>query len=218
MRTDKRPIQAAVGDWRGGVTRARASCGCWMACGRSGRGGRAAKRCGATHVLCPSWSVPRRRDGAEVVGEALALAARGEGHRRIACRLDRPPGMVRGWLRAARARAESLRACATRWAVSLDRELVAVTPAGSELGDVVEAITLARPRPGAAVRSRAHRPVGAGGVADRRAAVRPDDAAAVAVPRGRAHARPHRYPAARGGCGSSAPAAPGCPPPASHGA
>jgi hypothetical protein len=99
--------------------------------------------CDTTHVLCPSWSVPRRRDGAEVIGEALRLAARGEGHRRIARRLGRPPGTVRGWLRAGRARAESLRACATRWVVSLDHELVAVTPADGELGDAVEAIMLA---------------------------------------------------------------------------
>lgn len=99
--------------------------------------------CGATHVLCPSWSVPRRRDGAEVIGEALALAVGGYGHRRIACQLGRPPGTVRGWLRAARGRAESLRACASRWVVALDHELVAVTPAGSELGDAVEAIMLA---------------------------------------------------------------------------
>jgi hypothetical protein len=100
--------------------------------------------CGATHVLVPSWSVPRRRDGAEVIGEALARAARGEGHRPIARRLGRPPGTVRGWLRAARARAETLRACGTRWAYALDPgELGAVTPAGSELGDAVEAVMLA---------------------------------------------------------------------------
>jgi hypothetical protein len=99
--------------------------------------------CGRTHVLCPSWSVPRRRDGAEVIGEALRLAAGGEGHRRIARRLDRPPGTVRGWLRAARANAQSLRVCATRWVVSLDPEPPAVTAAGSELGDVVEAVMLA---------------------------------------------------------------------------
>jgi len=99
--------------------------------------------CGATHVLSPSWSVPRRRDGAEVIGEALAHAARGEGHRRIARRLGRPPGTVRGWLRAARARAESLRACGVRWAYALDPEFGPVTPAGSELGDAVEAIMLA---------------------------------------------------------------------------
>jgi uncharacterized protein DUF6431 len=100
--------------------------------------------CGRTHVLCPSWSVPRRRDGAEVIGEALAQAARGEGHRPIARRLGRPPGTVRGWLRAARARAESLRACGARWAHTLDPDqLSAVTPAGSQLGDAVEAIMLA---------------------------------------------------------------------------
>jgi hypothetical protein len=99
--------------------------------------------CGATHVLCPSWSVPRRRDGAQVIGEALRLAAGGVGHRRIAARLGRPPGTVRGWLRAGRSRAESLRACATTQAVSLDLELVAVTPAGNALGEAVEAIMLA---------------------------------------------------------------------------
>jgi hypothetical protein len=103
-------------------------------------------RCGAcerTHVLSPSWLVPRRRDGAEVIGEALRLAAEGDGHRRIACRLDRPPGTLRGWLRAGRRRAGSLRACAARWTYTLDPETGAVMPAGSELGDAVEAIMLA---------------------------------------------------------------------------
>ena len=100
--------------------------------------------CGATHVLAPSWSVPRRRDAADVIGQALTQAARGEGHRPIARRLGRPPGTVRGWLRAARARAESLRACGARWAYALDPgELGAVTPAGSELGDAIEAVMLA---------------------------------------------------------------------------
>jgi len=98
--------------------------------------------CGATHVLCPAWSVPRRRDGAEVIGEALRLAVGGAGHRRIARQLGRSPGTVRGWLRAARARAGSVRAAATRWLVAVDQELVAVTPAGSELADAVEAVML----------------------------------------------------------------------------
>ena len=35
--------------------------------------------CDATHVLLPAWSVPRRRDGAEVIGRALVLKARGVG-------------------------------------------------------------------------------------------------------------------------------------------
>jgi transposase-like protein len=103
-------------------------------------------RCGAcetTHVLAPSWTVPHRRDGAEVIGEALRLAATGAGHRPIARHLGRPEGTVRGWLRAARRHAGSLRAYATRRIVALDPEPVAVTPAGSELGDAVEAIMLA---------------------------------------------------------------------------
>jgi transposase-like protein len=99
--------------------------------------------CETTHVLSPSWTVPRRRDSAEVIGEALRLAATGAGHRPIARRLGRPEGTVRGWLRAARRRAGGLRACATRWIVTLDPEPVAVTPAGSTLGDAVEAIMLA---------------------------------------------------------------------------
>lgn len=97
-------------------------------------------RCETTHVLSPSWMIPRRRDGAQVIGEALRLAADGVGHRRIARQLQRPEGTVRGWLRAARQRAESLRACATRRIVSLDPEPGAVTPTGSSLGDAVEAI------------------------------------------------------------------------------
>jgi hypothetical protein len=52
--------------------------------------------CQGTHVLAPAWLIPRRRDGVEVIGEALALAAAGVGHRPIARRLGRPQGTVRG--------------------------------------------------------------------------------------------------------------------------
>jgi hypothetical protein len=62
-----------------------------------------------------------------------------------------------------------------------------------------------RPRLGAALRPRTRRRVGASGVPDRRAALGPAGAAAVA---GRSRscpsARPHCHPAAHGGCGSSA--------------
>jgi hypothetical protein len=58
-------------------------------------------------------------------------------------KLQRPPGTVRGWLRAARQRAGNLRTCATRQLVALDVQVGAVTPAGSELGDAVEAMMLA---------------------------------------------------------------------------
>src|SRR5450755_1934471 len=48
------------------------------------------EQCETTHVLSPAWLVSRRRDGAEVIGEALRLADGGMGHRTIARRLDRP--------------------------------------------------------------------------------------------------------------------------------
>jgi transposase-like protein len=99
--------------------------------------------CARSHVLSPCWAVPRRRDGAEVIGEALRLAAAGLGHRRIAAQLGRPEGTVRGWLRAARRGAEGVRARATRWLVALDAEAGAITPAQSDLGDAVEAVMLA---------------------------------------------------------------------------
>jgi hypothetical protein len=99
--------------------------------------------CEQTHVLTPAWLVPRRRDGAEVIGEALRLAGGAAGRRTIARQLERPPSTVRGWLRAARRRAESLRACAVRWACALDPEIGPITPTRSALGDAVEAIMLA---------------------------------------------------------------------------
>ena len=100
------------------------------------------RRCGSTHVLCPAWSVPRRRN-AEVIGEALRQGARGDGHHTIAGRLGRPPGTVRGWLRAARHRAELLRCSGVRWAYALDAEQGVIMPASSPLGDAVEALATA---------------------------------------------------------------------------
>ncbi len=73
--------------------------------------------CEATHVISPAWCVPGRRDGSEVIGEALVQAAGGDGHRRIAGRLGRPAGTVRGWLRAARRCTEALRRAGVRWAL-----------------------------------------------------------------------------------------------------
>jgi hypothetical protein len=77
------------------------------------------RSCARTHVLLPAFCVPRRRDGVEVIGAALLAAAGGEGHRTIAARLDRPPGTVRGWLRAFAARADPIRQCAVSCTVEL---------------------------------------------------------------------------------------------------
>jgi Homeodomain-like domain len=96
--------------------------------------------CETTHVLLDACSVPRRRDGAEVIGEALVAKAQGDGHRRIAARLGRPPSTVRGWLRAAARRAELLGTAALRWVRALDASAGPPRPASSLLADAVEAL------------------------------------------------------------------------------
>ena len=99
--------------------------------------------CGSTHVLMPASLTARRRDVVEVIGAALALAAGGAGHRRIAIELDRPPETVRGWLRRARRNAQPLRTSGVRWWLALDPEPGPVQSAGCDLADAVEAIMLA---------------------------------------------------------------------------
>src|ERR1700757_2899635 len=96
--------------------------------------------CETTHVLLPAFSVPRRRDGSEVIGHALLAKAQGDGHRAIAARLERPPATVRGWLRAFAHRADAVRCCALRWAHALDPTLVSAVPTGSPLADAVQAL------------------------------------------------------------------------------
>jgi len=99
------------------------------------------QRCETTHVLLPAWAVPRRRDSAEVIGKALLDNARGVGHRRIAARLGRPPGTVRGWLRTFARRAEQVSASARRWTYAIDvRGLDQTGPAGSPVADAVDAL------------------------------------------------------------------------------
>ena len=96
--------------------------------------------CEVSPVLLPAWCLPRRRDAAEVVLSALAAKAGGDGHRKIAARIGRPPGTVRGWLRRAVDMAEAIRATATSWAHALDPCLGPIEPSGSVLGDAVNAL------------------------------------------------------------------------------
>jgi hypothetical protein len=98
------------------------------------------QRCETTHVLLPAFSVPRRRDGAEVIGQALLAKAHGDGYRRIAARLGRPPGTVRGWLRAFTRRAEAVGRSARLWARAIEGGLADSRPAGSPLADAVDAL------------------------------------------------------------------------------
>jgi hypothetical protein len=98
--------------------------------------------CQTTHVIVPAWLVPRRRDSAEVIGAALLAKAQGDGHRKIAARLGRPPATVRGWLRAFARRAEAMQSSALRWARTINAQLE--PPAtGSSFAAAVDALGIA---------------------------------------------------------------------------
>jgi Homeodomain-like domain len=99
--------------------------------------------CGRTHVLLPVNALVRRADVVGVIGSGLALSAAGWGHRRIAERLGRPPGTVRGWVRRLGARAEALRSAFTELLVELDPLVLLPEPAGTVLGDAAAAIVAA---------------------------------------------------------------------------
>jgi hypothetical protein len=99
--------------------------------------------CGATHVLLPVSVLVRRADAAGVIGVALAGAAAGLGHRRVAERAGRPAATVRGWLRRFTARAQALRAAFTGVLCALDPDPLLPSPAGSPAADAVAAIVAA---------------------------------------------------------------------------
>jgi Homeodomain-like domain len=96
--------------------------------------------CEAWHVLLPCSCLCRRLDRVEVIGRALALAADGVDHRRIAAELGLPESTVRNWLRRARTLAEQIRQHFVRWAFALDPALVAGRPVGGGLAAAVEAV------------------------------------------------------------------------------
>jgi hypothetical protein len=96
--------------------------------------------CARTHVLLPAWSVPRRRDGAEVIGRALLLKADGAGHRAIAVRLHRPPGTVRGVLRRGSNRADALADCGTLWTIALGEQTIRPSTRRSPLQQALEGV------------------------------------------------------------------------------
>ena len=98
--------------------------------------------CRRTHVLLPSWCVPRRGHGVEVVATALAGRLRGHGHRGIAQQLGVPAGTVRGWLRRIGRGAEGLRVAAIGHLYQLG-STVRLEPTGSRLGDALAALAAA---------------------------------------------------------------------------
>ena len=99
--------------------------------------------CGATHVLLPAWLLLRRCDGAPVIGDMLARAARGQGFRSISAASGVPADTVRDRLRRFRGSAGRVREHFTRLAGILAADPVPLDPAGSVLGDAVTAVAAA---------------------------------------------------------------------------
>jgi len=94
-------------------------------------------------VLLPVLVLVRRADVAAVIGAALAAKAAGQGHRRIAALLGRPPETVRGWLRRFAARLEAVRVVFTHWCRALAPDPVLPGPAGSAWADALAALAAA---------------------------------------------------------------------------
>jgi transposase-like protein len=99
--------------------------------------------CRRTHVLLPVSVLARRADAVTVIGAALAGAAAGQGHRKIADQLGRPAATVRGWLRRFTSRAEALRSAFTGLLREVDADPLMPGPAGSPLADAVAAVLAA---------------------------------------------------------------------------
>jgi hypothetical protein len=78
-----------------------------------------------------------------VIGAALAAAARGAGHRRIARLLGVPADTVRGWLRRFAGRAGQVRDAFARVAAAVSADPVPLAPAGSAVADAVVAVAAA---------------------------------------------------------------------------
>jgi transposase-like protein len=95
--------------------------------------------CKATHVLLPAGLLARRADDASVIGQALASAASGQGHRLIAAALGISEDTVRGWLRRFRGAAGRVREFFTRLACALSPDPVPLEPAGPPVADAVVA-------------------------------------------------------------------------------
>jgi len=99
--------------------------------------------CGATHVVLDAGLLPRRAYAAGLIGQALAAAARGYGHRPIAAGLAVPAGTVRGWIRAARRSAMQLRVTGVRAVLASGHDELLCWARTGELGAALEHLAAA---------------------------------------------------------------------------
>jgi transposase-like protein len=96
--------------------------------------------CDATHVILDVRLLPGRAYAAGLIGQALASAASGHGHRSIARAAGIPDGTVRGWIRRARRSAGQLRAIGVRAVVALDPELLPARVLADPLACALDAL------------------------------------------------------------------------------
>lgn len=94
------------------------------------------------HVVLPAGLLVDRAYSATVIGTALAAAAAGWGHRRIAGAVGVPASTGRGWLRRLRARADVLGCYFTQVAYRLDANLGRLDPPGGWRSPVDAAVGL----------------------------------------------------------------------------
>ncbi len=111
---------------------------------RPRRGRCASAACLVTHVLLPTVVLLRRRDLAEVIGEALHARFVGAKSRAtVAAEAGVLSDTARGWLRRFVARAPEIRELFTTWAHHFDAGLGAIEARGSPAADALEAIGVA---------------------------------------------------------------------------
>lgn len=100
--------------------------------------------CLVTHVLLPTVALLRRRDLAEVIGEALhARFVERKSRAEVTSGARVPRDTARGWLRRFAARAPEIRELFTTWAYHFDAGLGAIEARGSPQADALEAIGVA---------------------------------------------------------------------------
>ncbi|VBA54439.1 hypothetical protein LAUMK142_04658 [Mycobacterium pseudokansasii] len=95
------------------------------------------RSCAVTHVLLPVTVLLRRAYAAERIWAVVTARATGAGHRRIGAGLQIPAATVRGWLRRAGSRLETLRVCFVGVAVAAGMRLAAVVAIIASSGDRV---------------------------------------------------------------------------------
>ncbi|GAA1899888.1 DUF6431 domain-containing protein [Streptantibioticus ferralitis] len=99
--------------------------------------------CRRTHVVLDAGLLPRRAYTVRFLGQALAGAVHGYGHRQIAAGLGAAQDTVRGWLRRARSTAEQLRFIGVQAVVALDPDALPTVDRGEPLAHAVEALVAA---------------------------------------------------------------------------